>query len=71
MISWASSAEALALEHGELEDRAMADGMELMRLLAEAHLGLRTLLEQRRDGVRDADGGLRRTAEDGQEHARL
>ena len=29
----------------------MADGMELMRLLAQAHLGLRALREQRRDDV--------------------
>ena len=27
-----------ALEHDALEERAMADGLELMRLLAEAHL---------------------------------
>jgi hypothetical protein len=45
--------------------------MELMRLLAQAHLGLRALREQRRDDVTGGDGGLRRTAEDGQEHARV
>ena len=71
MISWARSEEALALEHDKLEKRAITDGLELMRLLAEAHLGLRALLEQRRDDVRDADGGLRHTAEDGQEHTRV
>jgi hypothetical protein len=71
MIAWARSEEALGLEHGVLEERAMADGMELMRLLAQAHLGLRALREQRRDDVTGADGDLRRTAEDGQEHARV
>lgn len=71
MISWARSDEALALEHDALEERAMSDGLELMRLLAEAHLGLRALREQRRDDVRDAEGDLRRIAEDGQQHARI
>ena len=71
MICWARSAEALALEHDALEERAMADGLELMRLLAKAHLGLRALLVRRRDDVTDADGGLRRTVEDGQQHARV
>ena len=72
MIGWARSEEALTLEHGALEERAMADGMEeLMRLLAQAHLDLRALREQRRDDVRDADGHLRRTAEGGQERTRV
>jgi hypothetical protein len=71
MIGWARSPEALALEHDVLEERAMADGMELMRLLAQAHLDLRALREQRRDDVADAGGGLRRATEGGQEHARV
>jgi hypothetical protein len=71
MISWARSDEALALEHDALEERAMTDGLELMRLLAEAHLGLRALREQRRDDVRDAEGDLRRITEAGQEHTRI
>jgi hypothetical protein len=71
MIGWARSEEALALEHDVIEQRAMRDGMELMRVLAEAHMGLRALREQRRDDVTDADGGVRRTAEDGQEHTRV
>jgi len=71
MISWAKSAEALALEHDQLEEKAMADGLELMRLLAEAHLALRAAREQRRGDVRDADGDPRTVAEDGQEHTRI
>jgi len=71
MIGWARSEEALALEHDAIGERAMRDGMELMRLLAEAHMRLRALREQRRGDVRDADGDVRRTAEDGQEHTRI
>ena len=71
MITWAKSAEALALEHGQLEERAMADGLELMRLLAQAHMSLRAAREQRRDGVTDADGDVRAVTEDGQEHTRV
>ena len=71
MISWAKSDEALALEHDAIEERAMADGLELMRLLAEAHMALRAAREERRGDVRDADGDLRVTCEDGQEHTRV
>lgn len=71
MISWAKSAEALALEHGQLEERALTDGLELMRLVAQAHLALRAVREQHRDDVTDAGGDLRTVTEDGQEHARI
>ena len=59
MISWARSPEALALEHDGLEDRTMTDGLELMRLVAQAHLALRAAREQRRGDVTGADGGVR------------
>jgi len=49
----------------------MVDGMELMRLLTQAHLDLRALREQPRGDVRDADGVLCCTAGDGQEHTRI
>jgi hypothetical protein len=71
MIGWAKSAESLALEHDQLEERVMADGLELMRLLAEAHLALRTAREQRRDDVADADGDAHAAAEGGQGHTRV
>ncbi len=71
MIGWARSDEALGLEHHVLEDRAMTDGMEVMRLLVQAHLDLRALREERRDDVTGADGAVRRTAEDGQERTRV
>ena len=71
MISWAKPDEAVALEHDAIEERAMADGPGLMRLLAEAHMALRAAREERRGDARDADGGLRVTCEDGQEHTRV
>ena len=71
MIAWARSAEALAAEHHVLEERGMTDAMELARLLAQAHLDLRALREQRRDDVAGADGDARVTCEGGQERGRV
>lgn len=71
MIAWARSEDALAAEHHVLEERGMTDAMELARLLAQAHLDLRALREQRRDDVADADGDRRMTCEDGQERGRV
>jgi hypothetical protein len=50
---------------------SMADGLKLMRLLAEAHMALRAAREESRGDVQDADGDLRVTCEDGQEHTRV
>jgi hypothetical protein len=71
MIAWARCEQALGAEHGELEERAMADGMEFMRLLAQAHLDLRAAREQRRDDVTGAAGDRRVTCEAGHERTRL
>jgi hypothetical protein len=71
MIGWARSRDALGVEHHVVEERAMTGGMELMRLLVQAHLDLRVLREQRRDDVTDADGDARRSAEAGQERTRV
>jgi hypothetical protein len=46
MIGRARSAKALGMEHHRLEERVIADGMEPMRLLTQAHLDLRALREQ-------------------------
>ena len=59
------------LEYDRLEDKVMTDGLELMRLLAQAHMSLRALREQRRADVTDADGDVRAVTEDGQEHTRV
>ncbi len=45
MIAWARSGKALALEYHKLEEKALADGMELMRRLTEAHMALRATRE--------------------------
>ena len=63
--------EALALEHDQLESRALTEGFEVMRIFTEAHLGLRTAREQRRTDVADAGGDVRVSTEDGQEHTRM
>ena len=49
----------------------MTDGLELMRLFAQAHMSLRARREQRRADVTDADGDVRAVTEDGQEHTRV
>lgn len=41
MIAWARSAEALGMEHGQVEEHVRSDGMELTRLLAQGHMDLR------------------------------
>ncbi|MBV8200201.1 MAG: hypothetical protein JOZ15_06220, partial [Acidobacteria bacterium] len=71
MIGWARSPEALGAGHHVLEERARADGMELARLLAQAHLDLRALRERRRADVTDAGGEVRGTAEGGQQRRRV
>jgi len=38
MISWAKSTEALSLAHDHLEERAMADRLEVVPLLAQSQL---------------------------------
>jgi hypothetical protein len=59
MISWARSGEALALEHDQLEEKTLADGFELMRVLTEAHMALRAARERRRRDVTDGGGVAR------------
>ena len=71
MIAWAGSAEALALDNGQLESRAMRDGLEFMRLLTQAHLDLRAAREQPRHDVTDAGGDARTSCEDGHERTRV
>ena len=71
MISWAKSEDALGLAHDQLESRTLTGGFEAMRIFTEAHMALRTAREQRRADVADADGDVRVTAEDGQEHTRI
>lgn len=60
VVSWLRSPEALATAHGELEDRLVADGRELLRLLFQSHLDLRALREPRLVEVTGEDGVVRR-----------
>lgn len=71
MISWARSEDALGLEHDQFESRTLTEGFKVMRILTEAHMGLRTVREQRRTDVVDAGGDARATAAAGQEHTRI
>ncbi len=71
MIAWARTGPALAMEHAPLEEHALAEGLEAVRLLTEAHMKVRAAREQRRSDVLDADGRSRVTAETGQEHTRM
>jgi hypothetical protein len=71
MIVWGRGDEALGLEHAALEARVLIEGLEMMRVFTEAHLGLHTLRETRRDDVLDADGDPRVTVVPGQEHTRV
>lgn len=71
VIAWARSGNALAAEHHVLEERGLADAMEMARLLAQAHLDLRALREERRDDVIDSDGDRRVTCEGGRERGRV
>ena len=48
----------------------MQAGFELMRLLTQAHLDLRTAREQRRADVADADGDVRVSCEGGRGRTR-
>lgn len=58
-----------ALSHGELEDSLGAQGRELLRLLYQDHLDLRSEREPRLEAVVDAEGTGRPSMEKG--HARL
>jgi hypothetical protein len=71
VIAWARSPGAAGLDHHVLEETALREGMELTRLLTQAHLDLRALREQRRDDVTDCDGDVRGTAEPGRARGRV
>ena len=56
IVGWLADRDAAALEHGELEAQLQARGRELLRCLFGDHLALRTVREERLDGVADAGG---------------
>jgi hypothetical protein len=69
MVSGLAGADAGGLGHAELEERVLAGGRELGRLLLQAHLDLRAAAEARRAAVTGADGVTRTRAERGHRRA--
>jgi len=63
IVGWLADSDAAALEHGELEAQLRARGRELLRCLLGDHLALRTVREERLDGVADAHGVEHRAVE--------
>lgn len=63
MVVFLTGGQAGALEHGELEDRLVTDGRELLRQLYQDHLDLRAEREVRLDRVVDAHGVARGAVE--------
>jgi hypothetical protein len=68
LASFLGSEECLAMEHAELESALEARGRELLRRMAQDHLDLRALREERLGGVRDDEHVERTRVETG--HAR-
>jgi len=63
IVGWLADRDAGALEHGEVESQLQARGRELLRCLFGDHLALRTVREERLDGVAAADGVEHRAVE--------
>lgn len=63
IVGWLADRDVGALEHGEVESQLRARGLELLRCLFGDHLALRTVREERLDGVVDADGVEHRAVE--------
>ena len=65
LVAWLDGPEAMATEHGELEDRLQDHSREQYRLLYQGHLDERARLELRRAGVTGSDGIPRPRVENG------
>lgn len=65
MVAWLDGPEAMATEHGDLEDRLQVHSREQYRLLLQGHLDERARRERRRPGVTGSDGVLRPRVENG------
>ncbi|MDA8336334.1 MAG: ISKra4 family transposase [Peptococcaceae bacterium] len=57
------SPEAVTLSHSDVENMLQAQGRELMRVLFQDHLNLRTVCESGIEGIVDAQGVPRKTIE--------
>jgi hypothetical protein len=67
MVAWLDGPEAMATQHGELEDRLHVHSREQYRLLLQGHLDERARRERRRTGVTGSDGVARARVENGHE----
>jgi hypothetical protein len=65
MVAWLDGPEAMATQHGELEDRLQVHSREQYRLLLQGHLDERARRELRRTGVTGSDGVPRPRVENG------
>jgi hypothetical protein len=66
MLSWLGGNETAGLEHAELEAALDVKGRAMLRQFLQDHFDLRAQLEERIDGVVDADGVPRGAVEPGQ-----
>jgi hypothetical protein len=65
MVVWLDGPEAMATQHGELEERLQVHSREQYRLLLQGHLDERARRERRRGGVTGSDGVPRPRVENG------
>jgi hypothetical protein len=65
MVAWLDGPEAMATEHGDLEERLQVHSREQYRLLYQGHLDERARRELRRAGVSGSDGVQRPRVENG------
>ena len=61
LVGWARGEEAGSLTHGELEAQFQVKGRDVLRLLLQDHLDLRSQRETRLERVAGADGVARNT----------
>lgn len=65
ILGWLGGEESGGVEHSDLELRLQSDGRELLRVLLQDHLDLRTERERRVDRVTDSAGVARGALEPG------
>ncbi|HXZ76080.1 MAG TPA: ISKra4 family transposase [Streptosporangiaceae bacterium] len=65
MVAWLDGPEAMASQHGDLEERLQVHSREQYRLLMQGHLDERARRELRRTGVTGSDGVPRPRVENG------
>jgi hypothetical protein len=69
MAAWLGDERSVGMTHAQVEERLHTDGLALLRQMFQDSLDLRASREQRLQGVADAQGVARGTAEGGRERA--